>query len=151
MDDLALCLSNGAAIQVAAAWFAEDEDFFEMQRELCIRLLRYLGWWSLSQPLAVMATLLTKGKVAATGPADADLTSITPLSLAPNLTKHGLVRLISLPDTERRQIVMECQDVIARLDDFLWKPDKTDDECTVYSLVYEVKLILAEVLKSTER
>ena len=146
MDDLARCLSDDAALRVATAWFAENEEFFEMQRELCIRLLRHLGWWSLSQPLAVMATLLTKGKVAATGPTDSDLTSITPMSLAPSLSKHGLVRLTLLGDPERLQIVKECHDVIARFDNFMWKPDKTDDECSVYGLVYEVKLVLVDVV-----
>lgn len=139
------CLSDGAVILVAAAWFREDEDFVEMQRELCIRLLRHLGWWSLSIPLAVMATLLTKGKVVATGPPDADPTSITTESLAPSFQKHGLVRLMSVSEAERLQIRKECEAVITGLDNWLWKPDKTDDECCMHSLVSEVKLVLTDV------
>ncbi len=142
MDDL---INSGAAIQVATTWFNQDEDFVEMQRELCIRLVRHLGWWSLSQPLVTMAVLLTKGKVGATGPADSDLTSITPLSLVPGPSKHGLVRLMFLSEAERLQIRTECHAVIEGLDKYyLWKPDKSDDECSVYSLVCEVKLVLTD-------
>lgn len=150
MDDLTRCLSHGGAILVAAAWFKEAEDFVEMQRELCIRLLRHLGWWSVSSPLAVMATLLTKGKVVATTPGvdpTSATDSITTESLAPNFRKFGLAGLVSEPvsEAERLQIRRECEAVITGLEEWLWKPDKSDDECSIYSLVVEVKLVLTDV------
>lgn len=140
-----LVSGNNDAIIVVGNWLQEEgaEDDLMVCKNLCIQLIRHLGIWTATMPLAELAVLLLKGRVTNEG---LDPTSIVVESLWPGKFKRSFWTLAQIPRAQAQQMCKECQIATHTLSTWLWKI-KTDDEAILYDLIYEVFLIFEEVEK----
>lgn len=151
----AIKMSDMAVFEVAS-WYNDAEDKAEMIRELCTRLLRHLGLWSLTIPLEALAVLLTKGKVAvaliedcADDPGMPNLATlhfdITTDCLVVSQQPARLGTLAGLSSAERKVIINECSQACSFLDQWLWVPDKVEVQFLMHTMIWEVSSILRDV------
>ena len=144
---------NDCTVMEMLSWYQASGDTAEMTRELCIRLLRHLGVWSLTIPLEALAVLLTKGKVASQGVREVDCTlpdfpslhcdiKTDCLAVSPRPCRLGT--LAGLSSTERGVITNECSQACTFLGDWMWMPGK-DVQNDLYKLIWEAWSILQDV------
>ena len=145
---------NDSAVMEMLRWYQASGDTAEMTRELCTRLLRHLGVWSLTIPLEALAVLLTKGKVASQGVHEEDCTlpdfpslhcDITTDCLAVLPQPGRLGTLAGLSSMERRVITNECSQACTFLGDWMWMPGNSDVQNDLYKLIWEAWAILQDV------